>query len=137
MSGTLHSTRLITRDGQAPSVELLIAAPGADPDDPTWERITLRLPDVYRADADALNWSLLDDRDVGGDGIAAEELEACFRMYRHVLNQNTPVCGHEDVIDVSTLGDTAARGSCLWCGQVMQAEYVLEPRIGPWRAASN
>ncbi|MCX4911858.1 hypothetical protein [Streptomyces sp. NBC_00878] len=34
---------------------------------------------------------------------------------RPYLSEAMPPCGHEDVIDTSTLGDATSRGMCVWC----------------------
>lgn len=52
-----------------------------------------------------------------------------------LVTAEAPPCGHEDVIDTSTLGDPAAKGMCMWCSAAMVADIHVEHTIGPWRAA--
>jgi hypothetical protein len=125
----LHGARVILRSNEVPLIELLLT--NNSPDD--WAPITFRLSEILAADVDVLDWGLLGDWERGGDALAAQEFKDLLTEFRHVLDTSTPECGHEDVIEVTTLGDVLAQGMCVWCGHRMVAEQRLEITRGPWK----
>lgn len=85
---------------------------------------------IVAADVAALDYSLL--RDLPG-----RQLEEILGGMQEWFIPVVPPCGHEDVIEVTTLGDVQAQGMCQWCGHRMVADQQVEVTYGPWKPAEG